>query len=368
MKTIYTTILLFTSLAASAQFDPTDSATDTSVTFGIAETKLNLGTAGTGKYWDFSKLVVQDTSYDVSFIPTKVTPGFSFFPTSNSASRSATITPKGTFELGSNVAFGKISKSVAEVLGAYDSENGIQTSLLKFRTPQKSGINPMAYNEQFNYIIDYVSENIIPKVGTSKTTGNGSGTVKFDATGTVLFPGSKVAVEASRFYTSETVVDTIYEVIDGENYTVRVESKNTFYDISGNNTVKQENLNISTRTSTTTILLPKNSGVEPMTETVVDISYSRRTNFREIKTFLLGVDSEEVLFSKIKFYPNPSSGTVHISGIETFKQIEVLNATGTLLSTFPTQSSIELPAESGLYLIKTILQNGNYKIFKVNKM
>lgn len=325
MKTIYTSILLLTTVAATAQFGPTDSSSDTSVTFGIAETTLNLGSAGTGKYWDFSKLVVQDTSYDVSFIPTKATPGFSFFPTSNSASRSAIIKPNGTFELGSGIAFGIVSKSIAEILGFYDSENGIQTSLVKFNTPQKAGINPMAFNEQFSYIVDYVSENIIPEVGTSKTTGNGSGIVKFDATGTVLFPGSKVAVDASRYFTSETVVDTIYEVIDDEDYIVRIESKKTFYDISGNNTVKQESLNVSTHTSTTTVVFPKKLGAPPMTETVTSISYSRTTNLKEIKSFLLGVENEEVLFSKIKLYPHPSSGTVHISGIENFKQLEILN-------------------------------------------
>ena len=77
MKKLYTALLLPFCFADQAQIRPGGTFTpDTTVTFSIAQTKINVGSAGQNQNWDFSKVSFIDTAISRTFIPSSSTPGF----------------------------------------------------------------------------------------------------------------------------------------------------------------------------------------------------------------------------------------------------------------------------------------------------
>ncbi|MBN2262695.1 MAG: T9SS type A sorting domain-containing protein, partial [Prolixibacteraceae bacterium] len=95
--------------------------------------------------------------------------------------------------------------------------------------------------------------------------------------------------------------------------------------------------------------------------TVVDASPVTTTY--EIKT---GVD--EFAQNAMKVYPNPTSGVINISGIDT-KAVEIFNMYGAkVLSVDAKSNAIDVSGLSnGAYLVKAIDTNGEIKIGMFNK-
>ena len=66
--------------------------------------------------------------------------------------------------------------------------------------------------------------------------------------------------------------------------------------------------------------------------------------------------SELVNTNHVEVYPNPTSGTIHITSSVSFTKVEVLNAQGQGIETNQlsetNEYSLTLPAESGVYFVK----------------
>jgi len=78
---------------------------------------------------------------------------------------------------------------------------------------------------------------------------------------------------------------------------------------------------------------------------------------------LLGLEEENILSFKI--YPNPSSGWITIDALQQISTVEVYDLTGRLLAVYEKQTTLELPPQSGLYLLNVTFKNGEQAVQKV---
>ncbi len=80
---------------------------------------------------------------------------------------------------------------------------------------------------------------------------------------------------------------------------------------------------------------------------------------------LIGVEENKI--SAVKIYPNPSNGFVFIEAEKAIAKTEVYNITGQKLRAYTNEKTIELPEQSGLYLVHITLENGGILVEKVVK-
>ncbi len=65
--------------------------------------------------------------------------------------------------------------------------------------------------------------------------------------------------------------------------------------------------------------------------------------------------------TRIHIYPNPSSGTFHVNGIEITTKISITNAAGQLIHAFETDRPVEIDlseSTQGIYYLRLITENG----------
>lgn len=78
-----------------------------------------------------------------------------------------------------------------------------------------------------------------------------------------------------------------------------------------------------------------------------------------------GIGLEEENLAPFKIYPNPSSGSITIDASQQIIRVEVRDLTGRLLAVYKNQTMLELPQQSGLYLLNITFKNGEKAVQKV---
>ncbi len=367
MKKLYTLCFLPFCFAAQAQIRPGGVLSpDTTVSFSIAQTKVNVGNAGQNQNWDFSKVTFVDTAFARTFIPNSSTPGFSLFPTANLASTVIIISANGGLESSNSVGFIHEKDTYADWLGFYSLENGQVQTIHTHIPPQRISVSPFNYNDEFSYKINAKIENFgesAPPTFMQK----GNGKTKYDAVGKIIFPNKSVAVNAARFKTTEDVFDTLVSVTEEYTYKTYVKTNNLSYTILDEIGGESVSIDYSKITTTNFIQL---TGDEPRITTEItydtSVSYDRKISLRELKTLATGIDEQQETLNILTAYPVPSTGVVSLNS-NAIEFVEITDAKGVFVERQKYSGTITLPSQNGLYFIKAILPDGRYKNLKVTK-
>ncbi len=367
MKKLYTAFLITISFAAQAQImNNGDFKPDTTVSFSIAETKLNVGNSGQNQNWDFSKVTFIDTAVSKRFIPTSSTPGFSSFPTANLASNAIRLLPNGGLEEDSIIGYLYHNSTRADLLGYYSQEeNG--NSIGKYTPPMKISVTPFAYNEELNYLVDFKVTSSMSGAEAPYHVQKGSGKWKKDATGKAFFPTKNMAAEVSRFKNTEELFDTIITTTGDVEYRVYVHTTSINYFISNNKSDESMGISYDKYINTTWLKVGQGAPeIETGTEYDTSVIYERNTTLNELKVLATGVDNQQEALNVLTAFPVPSNGVVSLN-FNHIEYVEISDAKGIFVERQKYEGTISLPANTGLYFIKAILPDGRSKNLKVVK-
>ena len=367
MKKLYTALLLPFCFAAQAQIRPGGNFTpDTTVTFSIAQTKLNVGSAGQNQNWDFSKVTFIDTAISRTFIPNTSTLGYSLFPKANLASTAIRLLPNGVLEEDSVFGFVYHVSSFADFLGYY-YEDGGNNYEVKYNPPLRISITPFIFNDEFNYKVDAKVTSNEKNETAPYQVQKGSGKWKYDATGMALFPNETNPVFASRYKNTEELFDTIISLTDEYESKSYIYANNITYFVLDQKTNKSIGIGYGKYTVTNILKMPgSNPTVNTETHYDTTVVYERSTSLKEIKLLATGIDEQQEVLNVLTAYPVPSNGMVSLNSNE-IEFVEITDAKGVFVDRQKYNGSISLPAQSGLYFIKAILPDGRYKNLKVAK-
>ncbi|MCB0803666.1 MAG: T9SS type A sorting domain-containing protein [Flavobacteriales bacterium] len=87
-----------------------------------------------------------------------------------------------------------------------------------------------------------------------------------------------------------------------------------------------------------------------------------------LKDLVTGIENENIEFSQIEVFPNPSNGIINISNSENIESIRIYNLQGQLIKKLkPRQKQFELPAQTGMYIIQVEDEKGNVFTKKIVK-
>lgn len=367
MKKLYTAFLITISFAAQAQImNNGDFKPDTTVSFSIAETKLNVGNPGQNQNWDFSKLSFIDTAISRTFIPTSATPGFSFFPTANLASTAIRLLPNGGLEEDNTFGYLYHNTKYADLLGYYSiEENG--SSIGKYTPPMKISVTPFAYNEELNYLVDFKVTSSMSGAEAPYHVQKGSGKWKKDATGKAFFPTKNMAAEVSRFKNTEELFDTIITTTGDIEYRVYVHTTSINYFISNNKSDESMGISYDKYVNTTWVKVGQGAPeTETGTEYDTTVIYERNTTLKELKVLATGIDDQQEALNVLTAFPVPSTDVVSLNSNQ-IEFVEITDSKGVFIERQKYDGTIALPANSGLYFIKAILPDVRYKNLKVVK-